>query len=693
MWTSLPAHAANDLQIAEIFTATPPWGPLATKIVWAPDGRSFLYVLSSQDPRQPLPIRQYDVQTGESRVLIDPARYPGEAQTPQNLAWSPDAAQVAFSIHDRLYVRDLATNLERPIASKVSDVQWSPKGDAIAYTREGDLYVAQFRPKLHTVQLTIDGSPNAILDGDVDWLYHEELDTQRGFAWSPDGNAIAYMRMDERGVTSFPIVDFLQRDNGVTYQRYPLAGERNPGVTLHVVDLQTRRDRTVYDAAAHDEYLPTFGWKPSSRTLIAEILDRNQKAVRVFSVDGEHSELFRQRDDKWVDVVALPYWLREGASLWVLERENAPGLYLRDAGGRFKRLTGSYRVDSILAADEKKRVAYVVAAYPTRRDRSLLAVPLDGRSPANLTPSAGAHDVVMAPGGAHFIDTHSTLNDPPAVDLVDTSSGMARATLSAQSIALKSRLLPVEMLTVPSQFGNLDGFMIKPPGFTPARKYPVIVYVYGGPEAPTTANAFGNGRGLYHQVLAQHGFIVFSIDGPASQIDNEDHVRMLYHSLGPASLLGQRIGVEFLRSLPYVDGSRIGIWGWSFGGYETVYALTHTDLFKAGAAGAPVTDWRFYDSTYTERYMGLPAVDSRAYDESSTLTAAQMLHGDLLVNHGTADDNVHIANSISLLQQTITADRGRVDFMAYPGQRHGFTALSDLQSLYERMLNWWMAHL
>lgn len=692
MCCSLPARAANDLQIADIFTATPPWGALATKILWAPDGRSFLYIESSQDPRQPLPIRQYDVQTGESRVLIDPERYPGEAQTPQNLAWSPDAARVAFSVHGRLYVRDIATNLERAIASKVSDVQWSPKGDAIAYTREADLYVALLRPKLRTIQLTSDGSPNTILNGDVDWLYHEELDAQRGFVWSPDGNAIAYMRMDERGVTSFPIVDFLQRDNGVTYQRYPLAGERNPGVTLHIIDIQTRRDRTVYDAAAHDEYLPAFAWKPASRTLIAEVLDRSQKTVRVLSVDGDRSELFQQHDDKWVDVVALPYWLR-GASLWVLERENVPGVYLSDAPERFKRLTGAYRVDSIVSVDEKKRVAYVVAAYPTRRDRSLLAVPLDGGSPVNLTPPAGAHEVVMAPGSAHFVDTHSTLNDPPAVDLVETSSGAVRATLAAQSIALKSRLLPVEMLTVPSQYGNLDAFMIKPPGFDPSRKYPVIVYVYGGPEAPTTANAFGNGRGLYHQVLAQHGFIVFSIDGPASQIDNENHVRMLYHNLGPASLQGQKIGVEYLKSLPYVDPSRIGIWGWSFGGYETVYALTHTALFKAGAAGAPVTDWRFYDSTYTERYMGLPAGDSRPYDDSSTLNAAHLLHGDLLVNHGTADDNVHISNSISLLQQAITADRGRVDFMAYPGQRHGFTALPDLQSLYERMLNWWMAHL
>lgn len=685
--------AVTFLQVADIFTATPPWGSQPAKLLWAPDGRSFLYVLTSQDPRQPLPIRQYDVRNGASRVLIDPARYGRESQTPQNLAWSPNGTQLAFTVRGRLFIRDIATNFERAVASDVSDAAWSPDGDAIAYTRDADLYVAELKPKLHANRLTSDGDPDGILNGDIDWLYREEFNTQHGFAWSPDGDAIAYLRMDERAVTRFPIVDFVRRDNSVTYQRYPLAGEHNPGVSLRSIDLQTKRDRLVYDAASRDEYLPAFGWKPSTHTLIAEVLDRSQKNAQVLAWDGARSVLFQQRDEKWVDAVAMPYWLRGGTSLWVLERDNVSGLYLRGTGGVFKRLTASYRVDSILSVDESSGVAYVAAAYPTRRDRALLAVPLNGGAPTNLTPAPGAHSVVMAPGNAFFVDTHSTLNDPPAVDLVETKSGRMRASLAAENTGLKSRLLPIEMLSVPSPYGNLDAFMIKPAGFNPARKYPVIVYVYGGPEAPTTANAFGNDRGLYHQVLAQHGFIVFSIDGPASQIDNETSVRMLYHNLGPASLLGQKTGIDYLKSLPYVDATRIGIWGWSFGGYETVYALTHSVLFKAGAAGAPVTDWRLYDSAYTERYMGLPTMFAPAYDASSVLNAAQSLTGDLFVAHGTSDDNVHMANTLALLQQTIAADRAHVQFMAFPGQRHGFTALADLQNLYESMLDWWIAHL
>jgi dipeptidyl-peptidase-4 len=227
----------------------------------------------------------------------------------------------------------------------------------------------------------------------------------------------------------------------------------------------------------------------------------------------------------------------------------------------------------------------------------------------------------------------------------------------------------------------------------PNYKFPVIVYVYGGPAAPTTGNTFGDQRALYHQLLAQNGFIVFSIDGPASQIDSDANVRLLYHNFGPGSLMGQEIGARYLRSLPYVDPNRIGIWGWSFGGYETAYALTHSDLFKAGAAVAPVTDWHFYDTIYTERYMGRPQDDLAAYDASSVLPAAANLHGDLLISHGTSDDNVHMANTISLMQAFIDADRTNVDFMVYPRRTHSIAGLAQRRHLYGHMLQWWLEHL
>ncbi len=690
-----PALAAPQLSLDEVFASAPPWGAQPSNIRWSPDGASFLYVLPWQDPEQPTPVRQYDVNTGQSRVVIDPEAYGGKPRNPGNVAWSPDGKALSFVIHGTLYVRDMSTGLDRTIAKDVSDVLWSPQSTALAYTHGADLYVAALRPVLRITRMTTGGIPGSILNGDVDWVYAEEFSTVHGFAWSPDGRFIAYVQMDERPVTNYPIVDFTRNDNSVAFARYPLAGERNPRLTLHVVDVATAASRQLYDAGARDEYLPSIAWQAPGGALIAELLDRAQRTLRVVQWQQpgyRMTQLYRQTGAKWVDAIALPQELRAGRSLWVLERDNVPGLYLRSRTGKLKRLNGAFRVVRLLGVDEDTATAYVSAAYPTRRDRSLLAVPLTGGAPANLTPSPGTHSVALAPTNAAFVDTYSTLNDPPQTELISLLAG-TKAILAPRNESLREQLLRVQTLSVDSAYGKLDAYMIRPAQFDPARRYPVVVYVYGGPELPTTADAFGYMLGLYQQLLARRGFIVFSIDGPASQIDDEAHVRLLYHNLGAGSLLGQEIGAAYLRSLPYVDGSRIGIWGWSFGGYETAYALTHSASFKAGAAGAPVTDWRLYDSIYTERYMGSPQDDPKSYDAASVIAAAAALRGALLVSQGTADDNVHMANSIALLHALIAADKPNVDFMPYSGERHGFTALSDLRRLYESMLDWWSVHL
>jgi dipeptidyl-peptidase-4 len=463
-----------------------------------------------------------------------------------------------------------------------------------------------------------------------------------------------------------------------------------------VLDSASGRDTMVYNAATHDEYLPFFAWKPGSSELIAELLDRAQRHLRVVAwndLGTAPRTILQQSGDKWIDDVALPQWLPNNESLWILDRAKTPGLFLRRSNGTLTRLTSpDFRVFELAAYDARRHVAFVTAAYPTRRDRALLAVPLSGGSPVNLTPDAGSHLVTVAPNATAFLDTHSTLNDPPQTDLV-SAAGKTAATIAPRNWILAQQLLPSEMISVDSRYGKLDAVMLRPPAFDPAKKYPVVIYVYGGPGLPTTANTFGNMRGLYHQMLAREGFIVFTLDGPASQVDNSANVRLLYHNFGPGSLLGQRIAVDYLRSLPYVDPARIGIWGWSFGGYETTYALTHTDLFRAGVAGAPVTDWHLYDTIYTERYMGRPQDDPNAYDESSSALAAQHLHGNLLIVHGTSDDNVHMANTITFLQDAIAADQTHVDLMVFPRQRHGFSQLADLRAVYERMLQWWSAHL
>lgn len=693
--SAAPASAAV-FSFNDIFNSMPPWGEQPWHVTWAPDARSFLYVMRTQDARDVLPVWQYDVAAKRARILIDPKAYGRDARTPGDLVWSPDAGFLAFTERGTLYVRDLSTNMDRIVAKDAADPQWSPDGGRIAYVHDADLYLAMLQPDLRIRRLTVGGKPDTILNGALDWVYPEELSTPHGFAWSPDGRSIAYMRMDERPVTAFPIVDFLAVDNRLTFERYPLAGERNPAVSLHLLDLSSGRDTLVYDGAKRDEYLPFFGWKPGSNVLLAELLDREQLHLRVLAWNrgaGEPETILRETGNKWIDDVPLPVWTQNGASLWVLDRGKTAGLFLRSSSGALARLTSeSFRVFDIAGYDPHAHLAYVNAAYPTRRDRSLLAVPLAGGQPVNLTPAAGTHGIALAPDASALVDTHSTLNDPPQTDLV-SRSGALLAVLAPGSQTLRAQMLPTQMLGVDSKYGMLDATMLRPPDFDPAKKYPVIIYVYGGPDAPVTANGFGYMRGLYHQMLARSGFIVFSLDGPASQVDNSANVRLLYHNFGPGSLLGQRIAAQYLRSQPYVDPGRIGIWGWSFGGYETTYALTHTDLFKAGVAGAPVTDWHLYDTIYTERYMGRPQDDRSAYDASSSALDAANLDGHLLIVHGTSDDNVHIANSITFLQDAITSDKTNVNFMVYPRQRHGFSQLADWKAVYQRMMNWWITRL
>jgi len=550
--------------------------------------------------------------------------------------------------------------------------------------RDGNLYAASLHGRLHLSQLTFDGKNGEILNGVPDWAYAEEFGTRHAYGWSPDGTRLLYLRFDEREVNAYAIPD-----TGLQ-ERYPLPGGKNPKVQLRTIDAAGRGARTVYDAAAQDEYLPAFEW--DGNAAVFEIVDRAQKHLRIVSAAaGRVSEMYSQSDAQWVEPVPLPLRTAGGASLWLLDRDGTFGVYRRAADGSFKRLTGAYRVLALLGYDEQSGRAYASAAYPSRRDRAVIAISADGAVNTVLGGPDG-HDAVLSPDRRLAVDTASASGRPPQTSLMQLKDGTSLAVLAERSSALASALLPVENLEVPSDYGKLDAWMIRPQPFDPSRRYPVVVYAYGGPDYPTTANIFEGARALYHQLLARRGYIVFSIDGPGSQIDDDANARTLFKNAGPGSLAGQEAGARYLRTLRYVDPARIGIWGWSFGGYETIYALTHSTSFKTGAAVAPVADWRAYDSIYAERYLGSPSADAAAYDRNSLLAGNAVLHGDLLLQHGIADGNVHVVNSRLLSEKY--SHRGReVALKLYPGASHAIRQLAARRQVYEQMLDWWQTHL
>ncbi len=695
-----PAAGPAQLQIDEIFAREPLTGRVPASITWSPDGRRFLYTLPGGESG-PLDTHVYDARAHRDRIFFRAAANGKGARPAPEFVWSPDSRQLAFLDAGDLWVVASDGGNRRRIAADADDPQWSPDSARVAYVHASDLYAVAARGGT-AVRYSRDGAPDAI-NGDPDWVYSEELDMHHAYRWAPDGRRIAYLHFDERPIAQFPIVDFLAPQNSVEQQRYPLAGQANGIVSLRV-GTPGGASRTLYSTKAADDYIASVGWTPAG-AVAANLLDRAQKRLRYVSFGSGTSTsggrsgsapiaLITERDAKWVDFHGAPMWLHATPRcLFLSDRDGQTALYIADTKAQtVQRLTHGYAVTNIAGVDEKLHVAFVTAAYPTRRDSTVLMIPLGGGRPRPLAGGHGAHDFFMAPNARDFVRADSTFGTPPVYSVGSTLGGglvpLAAAHLPAGRVFGSYTLSQVD-----TQFGKLDAWMIQPPNFNPAKQYPVIMYVYGGPAAPTTQDRWGGSTYLYHQALAQRGFVVFSIDGPGSQIDSAAAVRRLYHRLGPASLAGQLAGVQYLQSLPYIDPDRIGIWGWSFGGYETTYALTHSPgTWKVGVAVAPVTDWLYYDSIYTERYMGTSLQDPAAYRASSSIDGAANFTGRLLISHGTSDDNVHIANSVSFLQALLLKGK-QVDFMVYPRKTHGISGLPQRRHLFNHMLDYWQEHL
>jgi len=682
--------APAPLRIDEIFAPEPLIGRLPAAINWAPDGSRFLYTLPGGQ-QGPLDTHVYDVRTNRDAIFFV-AKAEGKGARPAaEIVWSPDSKHIAYLNAGDLWTVAADGTSHKKLATGADDPQWSPDSRRIAFVHENDVYAVATGGGT-PVRYSTDGT-NDTNNGDPDWAYSEELGMRHAYRWSPDGTRIAYLHFDQRPITKFPIVDFLDTDNTFDQGRYPLAGEKNSIVSLRVADA-AGKTQTLYSTKAHDDYLASVGWTPAG-VPAAQILDRSQKRLRYVAFAGATVQpLVTDTDPDWVDFTGEPKWLADKQHfLFLSDRDGEESLYLASAqGGDVQRLTHGYRVNGIAAVDQTARVAYVDAAWPTRRDATVLAVPLGGGEPRPLASEHGAHRFFMASSAHDFIRADSSFGVPPAYSIGTTTATGVRPFVQAKSLSDRG-FGTAELLSVDSKFGKLDAWIIKPPNFDATKTYPVIMQVYGGPASPTTNDSWGGETYLYHQALAQAGFIVFSIDGPGSQIDKTAAVRMLYHSLGPASLAGQLEGVRYLKTLPYVDPKRIGIWGWSFGGYETTYALTHAPgVWKVGVAVAPVTDWKYYDSIYTERYMGTPKQNPAAYAESSVLEKAGSLQGSLLISHGTSDDNVHLANTISLVQAFILNGK-QIDMMVYPRKTHGISGIPQRRHLFTHMLEYWQAHL
>ncbi len=713
-----PTGAGKALTIERIYSQPSLSGRLTRGLAWTPDGKGLSYFETKGSGKEAkTELWVMDAASGERRFLVgadklesilpvDTSR-PTQAtglgrRAPAQYQWAPDGTGILFQGPTALAWLDLKTQTERTLVSgkaTLADPKISPDGRNASFVRDHNVWLVNLADGKE--RAVTQGGTEEIRKGELDWVYPEELDIKTAYWWAPDSSAIAYLEMDERKVSQYPLVDFSSPSGEAEMERYPTAGGANPSVRVFVVSLNGGEPRAMDIGAETDIYVPRVNWLTDSKHLAIQRLNRTQTTLDLLIADaatGKARTVLAENDANWINISDDLYFLKDGRRfLWSSERSGYRHLYLFDLEGKqLTQLTkGEWEVTSLDAVDEAKGFVYFMATEKSPLERHLCRAALDGTGFAQLTKDAGTHVAVFAPNAAAFYDTYSNTAAPPRQDL-HRADGSRIATINENKLAELAdyHLSPMEFISVrPRDGALLNASIIKPPDFNPLKKYPVLVYTYGGPHAQVVRNVWGGTNFLWHQLMAQKGYIIFSLDNRGSAGRGHAFEAPLHFRMGAQELSDQRDGVHYLKSLPYVDANRIGIWGWSYGGHMTLHAMFEAgDDFKAGFAGGPVTDWRYYDSIYTERYLGLPQKNEKGYRDSSPVKYAAQLKGKLLIAHGTGDDNVHFANTLAVINDLIEAGK-YVEVLPFPGRGHAVSDPPARRVLMQRVTQFFLDNL
>lgn len=726
-------NSPKQLSIEAIFAEGGVTGRAPETIKWSPDGSKVSFV-QRDDSGEHGELWYVDVATGEKQVLVSESKLAQLAPPASRIkderekervsryrvaayGWAPDSKHLLFDAQGQLwyYRLDNGTAVQLTSSPDASeDPKFSPDGKRLVYVRKHTLYLHPVsgeegeRPLLEgdkEKKKDKDKSKDDdILNGEVDWVYAEELAVRSNFFWSPEGHEILFLQMDESRVPTYPITDWIPTHPHVEEEKYPKAGDPNPSVRLGVVSADGGKPRWIKLTDDDDSYVPRFGWIREDFAW-AEVLNRKQNVMDLYFINTRSGKsrkvLTESEPDAWVNVNDDFRILKAGDHfVWTSWRDGHTHIYLysfnqdplaADAKVERQLESGDYEVLAVNGVDEDAGTVFFTANKDDPREQKLFSVKLDGSGMTAISKEGGNNAATFAEDGKHYMETHSATLTPPRMSTCDVA-GACQKIWAGRSIAEYDPVAPKTLEFKADDGTVLYGYLILPPNADPNGKVPLIVHIYGGPAGQTVQNSWGGTNALFHQILVKQGFAIFSVDNRGTPDRGRKFSAAIRGQFGAIELKDQITALDQLfAQYPQLDRAHTAMWGWSNGGSMTLYALTHSDRYKAGISVAPISNQRNYDSIYTERYMGLVKDNAAGYDDS-TLSAASSLHGSLLLVHGTSDDNVHFQNTIQMVDALIRSGK-QFRLMVYPNKTHGISGTAARSQLFHMMEDFWKQEL
>jgi len=676
---------------------------------WMKDGQYYTAVVQTQSD---IELRKYDLLTGDYEVLIATTKLDAPDRSKplyiQDYQFSADETKLLLktdveqiwrrSTRENYYVHDLVTGETQKLTDskeKQQYAQLSPTGDRAAYVQDNNLFLVNLESG-EEIQVTDDGEFNKVINGAADWVYEEEFGFAKAWYWSPDGSKIAFYRFDEERVKEFFMTEWGSLYPGLTRFKYPKAGEQNSIVKIAVYDLESGSTTWMDIGEETDQYIPRINWTTDSEVLSIRRMNRLQNRQDLMLADvttGETETIKTETSDAWVDINDDLTFLDNGEQfIYVSEESGYNHIYLYDMDGTLVRqiTQGDWEVTNYIGYNEANDRIYYISTEESPLERHFYSIGIDGKNKRKMSDGDGWNSINMSKDYKYYIKTYSGPSTPSVYTLHESNGKQVRILEDNETLAQRIdeyRVPPKEFMTIPLPQAELNAYMMKPHDFDPSQKYPVLFYVYGGPGSQTVTRQFSDGqRPMWHRYLTEQGYIVVSVDNRGTGARGRDFEKQLYKKLGQYEVEDQIAAAEYLiDQYDFIDSDRVGIWGWSYGGYMSSLALARgSDIFSTAIAVAPVTNWRYYDTIYTERFMQTPQMNPEGYDKGSPITYADQIEGNYLLVHGTADDNVHFQNTVEMVSKLIEEDVA-FETMYYPDRNHGIYGGNARKHLYEMM--------